>query len=376
MNLAGVRYYGADYRFHYGDIRVEDGFIVQITKRDEDAPAGCDTVVPGMVDIHLHGNSGKDFSDGDYDGLKTIAGYLARHGTTSFSATSMTLPEGVIEKACRNAVRMRDEAPKGCARLRGMTMEGPFFSEAKKGAQAAAHLRLPDINMLRRLQAEADGLIRIVCVAPELEGALPFIREAAGEGYIVSAAHTGANYDEAVRGFEAGISHVTHLFNAMPPLLHREPGVIGAAAERPNVSAELIGDGVHVHASAVRAAFKLFGPERMCLVSDAIPAAGLPEGATAMLGGQRVTIKGGRAVLDSGTLAGSITALYDCVRSVIGMGIPAEYALRCATANPAKVIGAGDIGVIAEGKRADFLICGEDWALKEVYIAGNSIERA
>lgn len=370
MKISNVHYYGEDFKFHYGDIEVEDGIFTAVTERGGVIPEGCDTILPGMVDIHVHGNSGFDFSDGNYEELKTIARYLALAGTTTFSATSMTVPEKMLAKAYQNAVRLRDEKPLGYAVVRAVTMEGPFFNEKKKGAQAAEHLLLPDIAMLRRLQKEADGMIRIACVAPELEGALEYIREARSEGYIVSAAHTNASYGEAVAGFDAGINHITHLYNAMPSLLHREPGVIGAAAER-NVTAELIGDGIHVHPSAVRAAFKMFGPERICLISDAIPAAGLPEGGTALLGGQQITIVNGRAILEGGTLAGSIASLFDCVRRAISFGIPEEDALRCATYNPASVIGADDIGVIAAGKRADFLVCGQDLALKDVYIAGN-----
>lgn len=374
MILSGVRYYGEDFKFHYGDIEAERGRFTAVTERAGDVTEGCDSVLPGMVDIHIHGNSGFDFSDGNYDELKTIAGYLALAGTTSFSATSMTVPEDSLVKAYRNAVRLRDESPVGCALVRAVTMEGPFFNEAKKGAQAARHLRLPDMNMLRRLQAAADGMIRIACVAPELKGALEYIKEARNEGFIVSAAHTNASYEEAAAGFETGICHVTHLYNAMPSLLHREPGVIGAAAERSGITAELISDGIHVHPSAVRAAFRMFGPERICLISDAIPAAGLPEGGTAMLGGQKITIVNGRAILEGGTLAGSIASLFDCVRRAVRFGISAEDAVRCATYNPARVLNACDIGVIAVGKRADFLKCGADWTLKDVYIAGNKLE--
>lgn len=376
MLISGVKYYGEDFRFHYGDIRVEDGRFTAVTQRAEQAPEGCDTVLPGMVDIHLHGNNAIDFSDGDYDDLVTVARYLAKKGTTSFSATSMTLPEEPLAKAYRAAVRLRDEAPANCAIIRGITMEGPFFSEAKKGAHEARYLQKPDADILRRLQEVADGLIRIACVAPEIDGALDYIREVREMGIVVAGAHSNARYEEAIAGFEAGISHLTHLFNAMPPLLHREPGLIGAAAERADVTAELISDGIHVHPSAVRAAFKLFGPQRICLISDAIPAAGLPEGGTALLGGQKITITNGRAILEGGTLAGSIATLFDSVKEAIKMGIPAEDALRCATANPARVLGATDIGVIAEGKRADYLVCGTNLELKDVVIAGRSVERA
>lgn len=369
MLISKVRYYGADFSFHYGDIRVEDGCIAGITEREGDAPNGCDMLIPGLVDIHLHGNSGADFMDGDYDGLKAMTRYLAQTGTTSFSAASLTLPEEALKKAFGNAARLKREAPSGCASLRGITMEGPFFNEARKGAHAARYLKLPDAAMLERLQSAADGLIRIACVAPELKGAAEYIRTVCNMGIVCAAAHTNATYDEAAAGFDAGITHVTHLFNAMPPLLHREPGIIGAAAERPGVTTELIVDGIHAHPSMVRAAFKLFGAERICFISDAMSATGLPEGGPYSLGGLPVTVKDGRATLADGTIAGSVATLMDCVRRAIGMGLPAEDALRCATANPAHVIGADDIGVIAVGKRADFVALDAGWDIKDVYIS-------
>ncbi len=374
MLISNVTYFGEDFQFHFGDISVKDGRFEAVEEKQRPDNADVDYMIPGLVDIHLHGNSGEDFSDGDYDGLVKMARFLAQAGITSFSPASMTLPEEMIAAAFRNAVRLRDEAPQGCARLRGVTMEGPFFSEKKKGAQNAAYLQRPDADIFKRLQREADGLIRIACVAPELEGAKDYIHAVRAAGVTVAAAHTGAAYDEAAAGFDAGITHLTHLFNAMPPLLHREPSVIGAASERDTVTAELICDGVHAHSSAVRAAFKLFGPSRICLISDAMAACGLEDGES-MLGGQKVYIKNGRATLADGTIAGSVATLFDCLKTAIKMGILAEDAVRCATANPARVIGAADIGCIAAGKRADFLICGSGWTLKDVYIAGNKTER-
>jgi len=374
MLIKDVLYFGEDFRFHFGDVAVEDGRFKSIGEKTCVDYKKADLVLPGLVDIHLHGNSGEDFSDGDYDGLVEMARFLAKAGTTSFSPASMTLPEETIAKACRNAARLRDEAPKDCAGIRGVTMEGPFFSKKKKGAQNAGYLHKPDTAMFARLQEQADGLIRIACVAPELKGAKKYIREVSAMSVTVSAAHTNASYNEAGAGFDAGMTHVTHLFNAMPPLLHREPGVIGAAAERENVTVELICDGIHVHPSAVRAAFKLFGPSRICFVSDAMAACGLENGES-MLGGQKVYVKDGWATLADGTIAGSVATLFECVKTAISMGIPTEDAVRCASANPAEILGADDIGCIAAGKRADFLLCRSDWALKDVYIAGNKLER-
>ena len=328
-------------------------------------------VIPGLVDVHTHGNSGADFSDGDYDGLVKMAAYLARNGVTSFAPTSMTLPYDVLETAFRTAVRLHREAPEGCARLLGIQMEGPFFSEKKKGAQNGAYLRLPDYDAFARLYDAAEGLLRIVDVAPELAGAAAFARRAA-EKCAVSVAHTDAVYEEAAAVFDAGATHLTHLYNAMPPIHHRHPGPIGAASERESVTAELICDGHHVHPSAVRMAYKLF-PHRICLISDALRCCGMPDGQYT-LGGQDVFLSGGVARLSDGTIAGSAANLYDCMRNAVEFGVPVEEAVLSATAIPAREIGrSGEAGAIADGLPADFVVCGEDLARRAVYLGGKQL---
>ncbi len=370
MLFSNVKYFGSDFKFHIGDVLVEDGEIISVTQTDGDGKGGY--LLPGLIDIHFHGNSGADFSDGDYEGLKTIAKYHAEHGVTSFSPASMTLPEAVLEKAYKTAVQLRDEAPKGLSKIVGITMEGPFFNEKKKGAQAAEHLRLPDKEMFARLNKAADGMIRIACIAPELEGAVDFIQEVSKVA-VCSEAHTDANYDEAAAGFEAGARHVTHLYNAMPALGHRTPGVIGAAAERDDVTAELICDGVHIHRSAVRAAFKMFGEKRICLISDSLSACGMADGMY-QLGGQDVIVKGNRATLKDGTLAGSATPLFDCMKTAISFGIPMEDAVRCASYNPATVMGIADkVGTVAAEKCADLILTDDELNIKEVYINGEKV---
>ncbi len=370
MLFENVLYYGADFRFHPGDVEMDAGRVTAVR------PRGCTPramLLPGLVDIHLHGNSGADFSDGSAEGLLRMARFLAAHGTTSFSPASLTLPEEQLAAAYRTAAQFHAEQPAGAAVLRGITMEGPFFSMGKRGAQNPAHLRLPDASMFARLQQAADGLIRIACVAPELPGALPFIREIAAEGVAVSVAHTEADYDAASAAFDAGASHVTHLYNAMPPLLHRAPGVIGAAAERERVTAELIADGIHVHPSAVRAAFRLFGPGRICLISDALSACGMPDG-DYTLGGQAIRVRGPRATLLDGTLAGSAATLFGCMKNAVRFGVPPEEAVRAASHTPALVIGAaGEVGAIREGLAADLLLCSMDWELRAVYAGGQLI---
>ena len=369
MLFSNVRYFGADGHFHVGNVTVENGFITAVSE------TGCapeKLLLPGLIDVHLHGNQGLDFSDGDISQYERMARYLAKNGTTGFSATTMTLPPAVIENACRCAAAFKKAETKNAARLLGITMEGPFFSAAKKGAQNEAYLLPPDAKLLHVLQEAAEGLLRIVCVAPELPGALQFVSAATEAGFRVSLAHTAADYDTAAAAFDAGACHLTHTFNAMPALMHRAPGVIGAAQERDHVTAELIGDGMHVHPSVMRAAFKLF-PGRICLVSDAIPPAGAKEG-TYSLGEQPVTVKNGLATLADGTIAGSTATLFGCLKNCIRFGIAEEEAVAAAALTPAKALNVQhEYGMIAPGYRADMLLCSLDYELETVFLGGEAI---
>ena len=357
-----------------GGFRVENGrfseFIPGLSSGGIDLHSS--DVLPGLVDIHTHGAAGADFSDGDTEELSRMAACLAAHGVTSFAPATMTLPFNKLAEAMRTAAAFRRYRPKSCARLIGVNMEGPFFSEKKKGAQNPAYLKNPDFDVFKDLYDGCGGLIRLVDLAPELPGAAEFAAKAS-RLCTVSAAHTDASYEEAAAFFDAGATHVTHLFNAMPPLHHREPGVIGAASERDHVFAELFSDGLHVHPSAVRMAFKLF-PERICLISDSLRCCGMPDGAYE-LGGQTVYLKDGAARLSDGTLAGSAANLFSCIKNAVSFGIPKETAIRAASLLPAQAVGAdGDVGSIEIGKYADFLVVSPNLMLKAVYIGGVRID--
>lgn len=375
MFYKNARIFTSDFRFVTGAFEVKGGrfgAVLPETVPEDAVDLKGATVIPGLVDVHSHGNSGADFSDGDYEGLKKMAAYYASCGVTSFAPASMTLPYEVLEKAFATAKQLKAEAPAGHARLMGIQMEGPYFSYKKRGAQNPDYLKEPDYEGFKALYDGCDGLVRIVDIAPELPGAAEFV-EKASKLCTVSIAHTDSDYDHARAAVDAGVTHLTHLYNAMPGIHHRNPGVIPAAVENPKVRAEIICDGYHIHPASVRLAFTMF-KNRMILVSDSGRCAGLPEGSKFALGGQDCWLRGGVARLADGTIACSATNLWQCLTNVLCWNIPEEEAVRAATWNPACALGVQDqIGSIEEGKLADFIICSPNYSEKRVFIGGEEL---
>ena len=377
MFYKNARIFTGDFTFKTGAFEVVDGKFGAVLPQDVPADAidlqGA-TVIPGLIEVHSHGNSGYDFSDGDYEGLVKMAEFYLSCGVTSFAPASMTLPYDVLEKAFATAKRIVEEKPQGCSVLRGIQMEGPYFSYKKRGAQNPEYLKVPDFEGFKKLYEDCKGLIRIVDVAPELEGAVEFV-EKAKEYCTVSIAHTDSDYDHAKAAIDAGVTHLTHLYNAMPGINHRNPGVIPAAVENENVRAEIICDGLHIHPAAVRLAFSMFGGERMIIVSDSGRCAGQMDGTKFELGGQIAQLIDGVARLADGTIACSATNMHQSLLNVLSWGIREEDAVRAATYNPACSLGVQDeVGSIESGKQADFIVCTNGYADKRVFIAGKEVK--
>ncbi len=324
-------------------------------------------VVPGFIDIHNHGSLNADYSDSPSEDLEKISRHYALHGTTSFFASTMTLTEDELSRAINS---INGFFPGKNARCSGIHLEGPFLSFAKKGAQRADALHKPDIDMFERLYELSGGKIRMVTVAPEEDGAIKFI-EHVSQKCTVALGHSVADYDTAMRAYEAGATHATHLFNVMPPLHHRMPGIIGAAFDS-GATVELICDGLHIHPSVIRMVHGLFG-EKLCLISDALKCAGMPDGEY-IFGGQPMILKNGKATMkEDGVLAGSVITIHDAVRNLVRFGIPLEDAVYAASAAPAKAVGLSDVGSLEPGKKADIVVLSEDLEIISVFINGKRV---
>lgn len=371
MIIKNVLVFTEEKKFEEGTINIENGLFTDTSTDVEVIDGDGCYAIPGLVDVHFHGCVGADFCDGTPEAIATIAEYEASQGITTIVPATMTLSEEELMKIMSNAGAYKSE--KGSV-LAGINMEGPFISAAKKGAQAATHIRKPDVEMFRRLQEASNGLIKLCDIAPEEEGAMEFIKAVKDE-VNVSFAHTTANYDTAKKGYDLGACHATHLYNAMPPFAHRDPGVIGAARDSKHVHVELICDGIHIHPSVVRATFEMFGDDRIVMISDSMRATGLTDGEYT-LGGQAVKVVGKLATLVSdGAIAGSCTNLMDCIRTAVKeMGISLESAVACATMNAAKSVGLYDTyGSITIGKAGNVVLLNKDLSLKAVIINGKRI---
>jgi N-acetylglucosamine-6-phosphate deacetylase len=366
-----------------GVIIVEGSKIAGVGHRDEirvpsaatDFVATGLTIVPGFVDVHIHGAGGHDVMEADARALDRITSTVARHGTTSMVATTVT---AAVEDTCRSLegiaryIRSHElgENSRLAAEILGVHLEGPFISPAQRGVHPPAAISRPSIEILKQFLTASDNLVKILTLAPELPGAIEVIEFAVAAGLVVGMGHTDADYDQARAAIRAGARHAVHTYNAMRPFLHRDPGILGAILTDPEVTAEIIADGVHVAVAAIQVLIGAKGFDTVLLVSDGIAATAMPDG-NYRLGNFEVNVRGGVARNSEGKLAGSTLTLDRAIRNVVAYGVPLLEAVRMATVLPARRLGlAGKKGVIAPGADADIVALTPDLRVAAVMTRG------
>lgn len=358
-------------------IVIEDGKIINIT--DERIDGGDYNVVdaagyyvsPGFIDMHIHGRNGSDAMYANFDDLNNISCSIAKQGTTSFLPTTITQSFDNIHAAVKNMSDNKDKVMG--AKIIGAHLEGPFFNVKYKGAQPEEYCINPSIDGYEKMVGEYGDNIALISLAPELEGSEEIIPYLVNKGVVVSMGHTGTTYAQAKRGAELGISHATHVYNAMTPLNHREPGAVGAAFDFDDIYAELILDGIHVSFPAARALLKCKGLDKVVLVTDCLESGGLPDGEY-QLGGQKISVVKGACYLESGTLAGSTIGMNKAVYNAWkNLNIELYQAVNLASLNPANNLKRNDIGEIAIGKCADIIFFDDNLDVKKVMINGKEV---
>jgi N-acetylglucosamine-6-phosphate deacetylase len=362
-------------------ILVRDGVIEAIGPRQAmSLPAGAEeitamdlTAVPGFVDVHIHGAGGHDVMEGTQEALAAVARTVGRHGTTSFLATTVTAsPDDTCESvegiARFVAQQLQTDEPR--AEILGVHYEGPFISKARRGVHPAEWIQLPSADLLERFIRAASGNARLLTLAPELLGSAPCIDAAHKAGVVVAMGHTDATYEQARAAIARGVRHAVHVYNAMRPFSHRDSGVIGAVLTSPEVTAELIADGVHVEEAAMKMLLQAKSAAGVVLVSDGISATGMPDGKY-MLGNLEVTVSGGICRNAEGKLAGSTLTLDRALRNVVALGVPLADAVRMLTANPAKLLGIEfKKGALRAGADADIILLNDQLQIARVWARG------
>ena len=366
-------------------IIVEKGRIREIVNKEELSTAtltGAEVIegkdkfiVPGYIDIHIHGGGGSDVMDGDYKAINQIAIAHSHFGTTSFLPTTMTMSRDKIIRSLRSICEAVKKGTAG-AEILGIHMEGPYINPEKKGAQKEDDIKKISIEEFLEFNQASGNLIRLVTIAPEMPGAIDLIKYLHKQGIIASVGHSNATYDQTQAGIQAGLSHVTHTFNAMKGLHHREPGVVGAALTSPELTVEIIADGIHIHPIVLKILTKIKEGEKVVLITDAMRAAGLIDG-TYDLGGQEVIVANGQARLKDETLAGSMLTMDKAVKNMVNkVGIQLPKAIQMASFNPARSIGTDDKkGSLDPGKDADIVILNKSLEAEITIVAGKIVYR-
>jgi N-acetylglucosamine-6-phosphate deacetylase len=365
-------------------ILIRDGVIEEVALREgmrlpggaEEISATDKTAIPGFVDVHIHGAGGRDVMEGSAEALAGVSTTVARHGTTSFVATTVTAsPEDTIRsvEGISHYISQQHETDDARAEVLGIHFEGPFLSPARPGVHPPEWLKLPSAELLDKFLQAAAGKAQILTIAPELLGAMPCIDAARNAGMVVAMGHTDATYEQARAAIAHGVHHAVHVYNAMRPFSHRDSGVIGAVFTSPEVSAELIADGVHVDETAMKVLIQAKGPEHMILISDGISATGMLDG-NYKLGKLEVTMSNGICRNSEGKLAGSTLTLDRALRNIVGLGVPLPDAVRMLTLNPAALLGIEfKKGALRVGADADIVLIDESLRLTNVWVRGTAV---
>lgn len=374
MIFKNCTFYNELFEKEFGDIEVENGIIKQIGIIDGDGIDMSNLIlIPGFIDIHIHGCAGADASDADEQGLNKMSLELAENGITSFCPTTMTLP---VERL-KSTAQIISNCEVSGAKIAGINFEGPFISHEKKGAQNAEYITAGTKDDFDALYNASNGKMKLITVAPEAFDSDEFIKNAS-RYCTVAIGHSAANSDECRRAIDCGVTHATHLYNAMTSFSHREAGIVSTVLDDDAITCELICDAGHICPTVLKNTFKILGEDRGVVISDSMRGAGLGEGEFE-LGGQKVFVRhGGKyAVLNDGTIAASITNIYKEFKNLLSFNIDFKTALKACTINPARVIGEDKrIGSIATGKCADFVFLDRDMNIKEVYIDGIRFEHS
>ena len=359
-----------------GSVLIENGKIKEINPSNVNYTEVIDAeglyLSPGFIDVHIHGAGGCDTMDGTVESINTIAKTIVEHGTTSFTPTTMTVAAEDIRKSMKVIKKLKEEGTEG-ANVLGAHLEGPFISPKAIGAQNPNFLLAPSVENYNKIVGDYGDAVVSITMAPEVEGAKELIKYLSDNGVTVSMGHTKATYDEAIEGIKCGACHSTHLYNAMTPFTHREPGVVGATFDT-DITTETISDGIHISYPALRTAYKQKGTDKVLLVSDAMEACGMPDGQYS-LGGQDVIVKNGAARLLDGTLAGSVLTLDKAVKNIYSnSNYPLNEVVRMATYNGAKHCHVEDHkGLIKEGYDADLILFNEDIEIQKVFVKGKKV---
>ncbi|MFG6497073.1 N-acetylglucosamine-6-phosphate deacetylase [Fictibacillus sp. UD] len=378
--LKNASVYGEDQTVERGSLTIQNGKIIgighDVSLGDEEAEVIelPDTyhIIPGMIDVHIHGAAGADTMDATFEAMQTIASVLPQEGTTSFLATTMTQQQSKIEKALENAGLFIEAGQvEGTAETVGIHLEGPFISEKRAGAQPVDAIIKPNLKLFKQWQELASGHIKLVTIAPEIEGSLDVISYLQEQNIVASIGHSDATYEEVVTGIKAGASHVTHLYNGMRGLHHREPGVVGGALLHDELTTELIADGIHVRPELISLTYKQKGNEKVVLVTDAMRAKCLGDGQYD-LGGQEVTVENETATLKDGTLAGSIIKMNTAAKNMLQFtGCSISDIIQMTSVNPAKELNVFDRkGSLEPGKDADIVVLDEDFEVVMTFCKG------